>query len=102
MKEIIDSILQAEEMAEQIISEAEEFSRQAIIKRNTDGEKAKANAIATFGAEKKETLINAEIKATKEYDKIMAKAQLEVEKMVESANSRIDELAQEIVDGLIK
>ena len=63
MKEIIDSILQAEEMAEQIIGEANERAKQIAVQRDTDSETARANAVKKFNKERKDALVKAENKA---------------------------------------
>jgi vacuolar-type H+-ATPase subunit E/Vma4 len=102
MKEVIDSILTAEQMAEQIILDANESAKKINADRDLESEKAKTLASLSFAAERKKALKDAQKRAEELYQKEMEKANAEADKLKQSVADKKDKIVDSIVDGLIK
>ena len=102
MKEIISSILQAEEMANQIISDANLKAQKASAERDAKRDDAKSKATVTFALERKKALRDAEETAKEKYACILDGAKKESETLSQSAKDKIEKIASEIVSELIK
>ena len=101
MKEIIDSILQAEEMATQIVDDATEKAQKINAQRDSDSERAKALATLSFNAERKKALLEAEKTAKDLYDKQIEEANKQAEELKNQVSSKQDALVDQIVNGII-
>jgi len=102
MKEIIDSILQAEEMANQIVQSATEKAQKINAQRDADSEKAKALVSLSFSAERKKAIKQAEAKAQDLYEKEISLANEQALALKQDLSSKQEKIVREIVDGLIK
>ena len=102
MKEIIDSILQAEEMAAQIVDAATEKAAKINAERDADSEKAKARASLSFSAERKKTLLEAEKTAKDLYDKQIEQANKEALDLKDQVAIKQDAIVDQIVNGIIR
>ncbi len=102
MKEIIDSILDAEKKAEQIILEALSSASKITSTCVEQGEKAKTLVALSFSAERKLAILDAEKTAKEKYDETVSKATLEANALKSGAEDKIQNLVDQIVDGLIK
>lgn len=102
MKEVIDSILTAEQMAEQIILDANEKAKKINADRDSGCEKAKALASLSFAAERKKALKEAEQKAEELYQTEMEKTNAAADNLKQGVADKIDQVVEKIVDGLIK
>lgn len=102
MKEIIGSILQAEEMAAQIVSDATEKAKNIAAKRDLDAENSKAETATLFVEERKKALKDADKKADDKYKEIMLKAQKTAEELKNSVCAKMDGVADLIVSEIVK
>lgn len=101
MKEIINSILQAEEMAAQIVDDATEKAAKINAQRDADSEKAKKLASLSFSAERKKTLLQAEKKAKDLYDNQIENANKEALALKDQVAIKQDAIVDQIVNGII-
>ena len=101
MREVINSILEAESKAEEIIQEAVNKSNEVLIKAEREGETYKSNAIDDFKMKKKQCIKNKEAESEKLYSKRLSKAKSDSDKISEQAESKINELVNNLVSGII-
>ena len=101
MNEVIASILDAEERAEEIIKLSSEKS--ALIRKSADeeAEKIKNGAVALFKLHRNSAIKDAENRALDEYNAIMESGKNEAEKIKTAASDKLDALADNIVKGII-
>ena len=102
MKEVIDSIITAEQMAEQIILDASEKASKINAEREAQSEKTKTLASLTFSAERKKAFLDADKKAESLYAKQIEKATNEANALKESVKTKLEKLVDQIVGELIK
>ncbi|MBE7087009.1 MAG: hypothetical protein E7369_01765 [Clostridiales bacterium] len=102
MQEIISSILQAEELAEQLIADATAKSVEIHNRAEEESENFKKQTRAKFGLEKATALKDAESKADEKYAGIMLDAEKEVKALEDACRDKTNQIAKNIVDGLIK
>ena len=100
MQEVIASILDAENKADDILQQTIEKSKEIKRTADDDGEKIKSGAIAVFKVHRAAELNSAEKKAEAEYQLILAEGKNEAEKIAASASKSIDKLAEEIVSKI--
>lgn len=100
MQEVIASILDAENKADEILKTATEKSKEIKRTADDDGEKIKSGAIAVFKVHRASELNSAEKKADAEYESILAAGKSEAEKIAASTSKSIDKLAEEIVNKI--
>ena len=102
MKDVITSIIQAEEMAKQIVDEATAKASEMAILRDEESEKIKAQAVINMGVERKSKLEKAQIKAQEKYDKEYAVSEKKAKILEESVTDKIKEVANALVSEIVK
>ena len=101
MKEIITSILQAEEFAKEIEKDALIEAQKIANERDAESEKTKATAVTTSALERKKKLIDAESDAKNQYEDIMAKAKEEIAEITTTAMEKVDQLSDRLAKEII-
>jgi vacuolar-type H+-ATPase subunit H len=102
MKDIITSILQAEEAAKQIVDDANVKATESALSRDSESEDIKAQAVITMGKERKEKLLIAEKEAQDKYEKEYAKAKEQSSALEKAVSKKISVLAQSLVTEITK
>ena len=101
MKEIITSILQAEEFAKEIEKEALTKAQKITIERDAESENLKAKAVTTSALERKKALIDAENDAKIKYEEIISKAKDEAEGMLVASKEKVDQLSERLAKEIV-
>lgn len=102
MKEIVTSIIQAEELAEQIIVDANKKAKDFFEQGEEKIEAERKKTVALFNLEKKTAISKAQEQADGRYEEIIKEAEADSIKVKEQAKSKLDKIAQKIVDGICK
>lgn len=100
MNEIIASILDAEKKAEEIVKNSTETSKHIRQSADEEGEKIKNGAIAVFKLHRAAEIKDAEQRALKEYDAIIADGKGRAEEISKTTADKIDFYAEQIVKGI--
>ena len=101
MNEIISSILDAENKAEEIVKKANEDAKKILLESENDAENIKNNAIYVQKVHASSSIKKANEKANEEYDKIILEGQKDAEKIVESAKPKMQEVANKILEKIL-
>ena len=100
MNEIIASILDAEQKAEEIVKNSTETSKHIQQSADEKGEKIKNGAVAVFKLHRASSIKDAEKLASKEYDAIIDEGKARAEEINKAAADKIDFYAEQIVKDI--
>lgn len=94
MNEIINSILEAEQKASEIVAKAGEESKLIAIKGEENAEKERENAVSAFSEERKKALAEAEQKAEAAYCKILSDGKARAQALKNACSDKIEGAAE--------
>ena len=97
MNEVINSILEAEKKAAEIVAKASEESKTRIIKGEETAEREKETAVSAFLDERKRVLSQAESKAQAAYDEILSAGKARAEDLKKSCAERVEDAAKTVI-----
>lgn len=97
MNEVINSILEAEKKAAEIVAKASEESKTRIIKGEETAEREKETAVSAFLDERKRVLSQAESKAQAAYDEILNAGKASAEDLKKSCAERVEDAAKTVI-----
>ena len=101
MKEVITSILEAESKAEEIVKTAQDKSKELLLKGETEADELKEKTIAFVKAKRKDVLKGAEVEANKNYNARISQGEKKAEELINTAQDKIDAVAENIVKEII-
>ena len=102
MEEIINSILEAETKAQEIIENAINSSKKSSLTASDKSFQIKEDAVKKAKDAKKADVDSANKKADSEYTLILSKGKDRVEDYKKQVSSKIDEVADEVFKEIIK
>ena len=102
MNEIINSILEAEKKADEIVKTAQEQSKAIILSSEETAENVRTEAVKSVKEISKKKNAEAEKVALSEYEKVMAEGVKTAEKIKKDAEKKVGQVAGEVFAGLIK
>ncbi len=102
MKEIITSIIQAEDFAEQIVTDAHNKAKAFTEKNEEQLVAEKKKTVALMGLERKTAVKEAEAQAEERYREVIEQAEAQAKEIKERAKEKIDAISNIIVDGIVK
>lgn len=97
IEEVINSILDAEKKAEEIIALQENESKALELKTETDAQSIKEKAIADFKQHRKSEIANAKTVAEGKYQKILSEGKAESEALYNKAIAKKEAESDKIV-----
>lgn len=101
MNEIISSILEAENKAEEIVKKANEDAKKILLDSENDAEKIRNSAIYVQKVHASSSIKKANEKADEEYNKIILAGQDDAEKIIEVARPKMDEVVNKILEKIL-
>ena len=102
MKEIINSILEAEEKARIIVETATYKSNSIILAADKEAERIREKAVSDFKDERKKRLAAAEKQAASLYDKYIADSEKSAEQIKKEAFKNADKCVEFLMKELTK
>ena len=101
MKEVINSILEAEKRADEITKAAVDKSNEILLIADEKAENLKIAAVNEIKETKKEILAAAEKKAGEEYDKIINEGKITARKLKDATVDKIDKSVDVVVRSIL-
>lgn len=101
MNEIISSILDAENKAEEIVKKANDDAKKLLLESENDAEKIRNSAIYVQKVHASSSIKKANEKAQKEYEKIILEGNKDAEKIVDDARPKMDDVANKILEKIL-
>lgn len=99
--QVIGSILEAEEKANSIIKEASETATATMLSAEEAAEQMKEETVTSFKLERKNALTKADEEAERRYQERLAVGKQEATVLKESARSRMEKVAENIVGRIV-
>lgn len=97
MNEMINSILEAEKKAAEIVGDASEKSKAVMIRGEEDAERVKENAVGEFAEERKKTIAEAERKAESIYGDMLDEGESAAYALKVSCKDKIENAADDVI-----
>lgn len=102
MNEVINSILDAEAKANEIIATANEKAKQIVIDADEQAEVIREKAITSFKSHRFNSITQAETKAKKQYDFKIQQGKEEGEILIKDSSSKINEIVDDVVRRIVE